>query len=372
MGGGTGRVPPPFLLDIRPMTGQDINMSTQNTFLTVAITLATGALGAAVAVWLSVPAPYLTGPAILVTLAGLLGLKTHIPDKLRNTVFLVIGLALGSSMTPETLQSAASWPVSLVGMSLGLAVLMLSSSWILNNLFRLEPTTALLASSPGHLSFVLSLGTDTGANVPLISVIQSVRVLVLTLMVPFAIAVFTDVDMAMRAPVGEVISLLHLAALAVLALALGLVLGRIKVPAALLIGAMIVSSIGHGMGWTPGLSPQPLSVMAFTIMGTLIGTRFSGVSGAELRHAALGGLVTTMLGLVLSGIFAAALSWLTGIRLIDMVIALAPGGLETMIAMAALMDADPAFVAIHHITRLFFLSVFVPLVLFMQKRGAKG
>ena len=44
-------------------------------------------------------------------------------------------------------------------------------------------------------------------------------------------------------------------------------------------------------------------------------------------------------------------------------VAFAPGGLETMVAMAGVVGADPAFVMFHHVARLFFLSAFVPLVL---------
>ncbi|MDG2374400.1 MAG: AbrB family transcriptional regulator, partial [Paracoccaceae bacterium] len=53
----------------------------------------------------------------------------------------------------------------------------------------------------------------------------------------------------------------------------------------------------------------------------------------------------------------------TGINFLYVIIALAPGGFETMVAMSAFVGADPAYVAIHHIARIFFLSALVPIAL---------
>ena len=46
-----------------------------------------------------------------------------------------------------------------------------------------------------------------------------------------------------------------------------------------------------------------------------------------------------------------------------MLVAFAPGGLETMVAMGAVIGADAGFVAAAHIARLFMLTGLVPLFL---------
>ncbi|MCF6303941.1 MAG: AbrB family transcriptional regulator [Rhodobacteraceae bacterium] len=326
-------------------------------------TIAVGGLGAALAWFLGVPAPFLTGPASFVSVAGLLGLKTVMPDRLRDTVFLVIGLVLGTSVTPEILDEAGKWPISLIAMSISVALIMVLGGWMFKRWFGMDRQTGLLAATPGHLSYVLSFSTDIGANTAIVSVIQSMRILILTLLVPVAIAVFTDADMTMRAPYGADISVANLLILAVLAFVLGRILLKLQVPAAYLLGGMILSSVGHGAGLTPGNLPVWLSSAAFIMMGTLIGTRFSGVSKKMLREAAFAGIAITFVGLSLAILTAMLVSQLTGLPLIWLIIALAPGGLETMVAMAGVVGADPAFVAFHHVARLFFLSAFVPLVL---------
>lgn len=339
---------------------------------TLFITLLIGAAGALAAAWLNIPAPFLTGPAIFVSLAGVAGISCDIPVRLRDVGFVVIGIILGASVTPEALSAAATWPASLIAMCTAVAAIMLAGGFMLATLFNIDRKTALLASSPGHLSYVLGFSTDIGADTAVISVIQSVRVLILTLMVPITIAVFTDADMSMQPTVGKTLSIFHLMILIVLAAVLGMGLKKFSVPAAYLLGGMIMSSLGHGFGLTPGVMPQNLSIGAFIGLGTLIGTRFSGVNLQVLAKSALGGVALTLLALVISIAAAVLVAQFTDLPLTDLVIAFSPGGLETMIAMGVVLGADPTFVAFHHVARLLFLSLFVPVALALKPRRRKA
>ncbi|MCJ9753740.1 AbrB family transcriptional regulator, partial [Neorhizobium sp. BETTINA12A] len=58
----------------------------------------------------------------------------------------------------------------------------------------------------------------------------------------------------------------------------------------------------------------------------------------------------------------------TGVPLDAALIAFAPGGLETMSAMAVMLHADPTYVGAHHVLRLMFLSVLMPVVLGKEAR----
>jgi len=339
-------------------------------FRPVFVALLIGITGAAFTWWFAVPAPFLTGPAAFVSVAGVLGVKCHIPPILRNACFIIIGLVLGSTITPEILSAAAAWPLSLAGMCVSVALVMLAGGTMFQHVFGMDRNTALLASSPGHLSYVLSYSVDLGAGTATISVIQSMRVLLLTLAVPAAVALLTDADMTMRAPVGLALSSVSFGLLAALAAGFGSVLAKVKVPAAYLIAGMIISSIGHATNTTPGSVTPMVSTAAFVVMGTLIGTRFSGVTLSTLRKAAVGGIALTLIGLGISIGAATVISHFSGLPLIDVIIAFAPGGLETMVAMGAIVGADPAYVAIHHVGRLFFLSVFVPFALSRSGTGA--
>ena len=69
----------------------------------VFVTVGSGLFGAGIAWALGLAAPFITGPALAVAFVSLMGVKCHIPLYFRNTVFLIIGIVLGSGVTPDIL-----------------------------------------------------------------------------------------------------------------------------------------------------------------------------------------------------------------------------------------------------------------------------
>ncbi|QBX99875.1 AbrB family transcriptional regulator [Rhodophyticola sp. CCM32] len=323
-------------------------------------TLGIGAIGAAIAWALGIPAPFLTGPAALVSLAALMGVTTDVPVQLRDVCFVLIGVGMGAGVTPEVLVAARQWPIPLVALSLLLLVIFFGGSWALGRVFGYDRNTARLAATPGHLSFVLSLSTEVKADIPIVAVVQSLRVLILTLLVPAVVALITDADLSMSTAPATPMALPALALIVVLAIGLGLLLKRWNIPAALLLAGMAVSTAAHGAGLVPGGMPLWIAIPTFVIMGTLIGTRFSGVTLALVIRAAAASVFLTVLALIATLVAALIVHHLSDLPLTDLMIAFAPGGLETMAALSIMLGADPAFTALHHIYRLVFLTVLVP------------
>ncbi|MHC0053473.1 AbrB family transcriptional regulator [Actibacterium sp. D379-3] len=333
-------------------------------------TLAIGAAGAALAVWLGIPAPFLTGPAFCVTLSALLGFQAPIPDRLRDGVFLLIGLNMGTAVTPEAVATAAKWPGSLTMLALSVLVIFLGGAALLRALFGMDRMSALLAATPGHLSFVMSLSAEVKADLASVSMIQTMRVLALTLLVPFIAPLLSDHPMPAMRPITHVMPLSALGALAVLAVLLGLAFQRLKVPAALLLAGMTVSAIAHGASITDGAMPRVLSIPAFVIMGALIGTRFTGISFRMVLRSLGATSVLTGFSALIALAAAMLVARVFGLPIVTALIAFAPGGLETMMAMSALLDANPAYVAAHHVFRLLFLSLILPLI--VARTRARG
>lgn len=327
-----------------------------------ALTALIGTAGALIAILIAFPAPYLIGPAIAITIAGLAGLNLTVPAQLRNVCFIIVGVSMGATVTPEVIVAASTWPLSFVMVLVAVVILLYASSWVLQRFFRYDRITALLASSPGHLSYVLSLAAETRCDLRAVSVGQSVRVLALTITVPLIVEIFdlvgTDpvlVPLAMSTPV--------LIAMLVVSALFGLLFMRWNFPAALLLGGVVVSIATHVTGFIGGGVPNWLLVPTYVILGSVIGTRFCGVSISELRTAFIAGGVVTVVVIVLAAGIAGGVSYLTGVPLDAALIAFAPGGLETMSAMAVMLDADPTYVGAHHVLRLMFLSVLMPIVL---------
>ncbi|TCO74198.1 AbrB family transcriptional regulator [Rhodovulum euryhalinum] len=326
------------------------------------LTLAAGAAGAVLATLLGVPAPFLTGPALTVTLLALGGVPVTMPARLRDACFVAIGVNMGAGVTPEAVATAARWPLSLALLAVVVLAILLFGARLLERLFGFDRMSALLTATPGHLSYVLSLSTDVRADLPRVTMIQTLRVLSLTLVVPFVAPLLGEGDLPLLPPGPAPMTLVVLVPLVAAAVLTGLAFQRLRVPAALLLGGMAVSGLGHATGTIEGTMPAWASIPAFTVMGTLIGTRFAGITPRMVWQALGASSLLTLFAAAISLAAAALVAQVLGLPMLTALIAFAPGGLETMMAMSLLLDADPAYVAAHHIFRLLVLTVALPII----------
>lgn len=335
------------------------------------ITFGIAVLGAGVTFSLSFPVPFLTGPAMAVTLAGMAGIKTEaLSPRLRDVVFVILGLTIGQGVTPEVFGAMQTWPVTLAALAGSLFAIVFLTPAILVRFWSMDAATAFLSSSPGHLSYVLGLSEGVKADLRMVSIVQSIRVLALTLLVPVAVTLTGQVpQQALEVPAET--ALLPLFVMSVFAGLAGYLLKRLRLPAAYLIGGMLVSVVAHVTGLVSGVMSYWLAAAAFVSLGGLIGSRFSGVTWPELRRALSAGTLVTVLGVLLAGVFAVIAHLITGMDLIAILIAFAPGGLETMAAMSVILGIDPTFVASHHVARLLMLTAIVPFIV-LRGRGDKS
>lgn len=330
---------------------------------TTVLTLATGMTGAALGYWLSAPVYVLTGPAILISVLSLAGIRFAIPNLLRDAAFVVIGIGIGAGVNSDVMAAMLHWPLAFLVLAATIVAILLVCRFLLMRFFGLDHQSAVLAATPGHLSFVLSMSAILDLNVARIVVIQSIRLLAMTLLVPFA-ALLAGVELGGTIlPPGTPMDWLQFGVLAAISIVAGLLFQRLRVPAAMLMGAMVVSSIAHLLEYTPGSLHPHVALVAFTILGTLIGTRFSGISSQQLKESMAAGLTITIASAVLAALAAIPVSMMLEMPVTHVLVAFAPGGFETMVAMGVVLGASPGFVAACHVARLLVLPMLVPLVL---------
>ncbi len=343
-------------------------MTAIETARSIALTAMVAALGAGLFWLIGFPAAPLTGSAAAVSIAGLMGLHVAIPVWLRNTCFIALGINIGTGVTREALAGVATWPISLAIMALALLASMVLCRRMMERRFGYDRTTATLASTPGHLSFVLSIALDRGANTSVVGMIQSIRVLFLTLALPLLVARIFGATGLQVLP-SEVMGVQSGVLLIAGSLVLSLIFTRLKLPAAFLLGGMIFSAGGHVAGLTPGRLPDPLIWAAFLMMGALIGSRFSGQDASALRKVLAAGCAVTAITMVCAAIGVGVAFAALGISPALLIVAFAPGGVEAMAAIAVQLGLDPTFVATHHVMRLAILSVLVPILMARIPRG---
>ncbi|MGR3804553.1 AbrB family transcriptional regulator [Marinibacterium profundimaris] len=336
------------------------------------LTLGIGAAGAGLGALIHFPAPALTGPAVAVTLASLWGLRLDVIPLIRAAAFLVVGTGLGAIVTDETTEALTRWPLAIVVLAVGLVATMAVSQWVLCRFFDFDRRGAVLAATPGHLSFVIGLGTSLNVDMARVTIVQSLRLLTMSLAVPMFALVF-GIQVTLGAVSSEApMAPLPFAALILVAGAAGWGLARLHMPAALIIGAMVVSAVAHGLGWIHGGLSPGVATVGFIVLGTLIGTRFTGVRPGAIVQAMGAGLATTVIGSVFAAAAAFPVALWLDMPFMGTVAGFAPGGFEMMIALGAVLGANPGLVAACHLMRLLILTVLVPLFLARAGRRARA
>ncbi len=89
----------------------------------------------------------------------------------------------------------------------------------------------------------------------------------------------------------------------------------------------------------------------------------------RLPAAAAGGTVVLLSATL---VFAMALAQVTGLPVVALVLAFSPGGLAEMSLIAIAIGADAAFVATHHVVRIFMIVVIAPLAFRLMRRERGG
>ncbi|WNZ53838.1 AbrB family transcriptional regulator (plasmid) [Microbulbifer sp. MKSA007] len=328
----------------------------------LSITLAIAGAGAGLFSLLGFPAAPLTGSALAVSIGGLLGAPVTVPLWLRTLCFIVLGTGIGSGVTPAVIDAAVTWPASFLALGISLILSMFLSRMVLVRFFGFDAYNASLASSPGHLSYILSMAADAKADVTRIGLAQSTRVLFLTICVPLFITLLFEETGTSFLPAQNITPLSAVYLLLGAAL-VGTIFLKMKLPAAYLLGGMLVSSLGHLTEFTPGKMPDWATLSSFLVMGALIGTRFKGISPDLFAKAIGAGIAVTLItvGMAIVGVVLAMP--LVGLDPSLLFVAFAPGGVEAMAAIAVQSGLDPTFVAAHHVFRLLLLTFLVPLLL---------
>jgi membrane AbrB-like protein len=347
-----------------------LSPSLRETLVRLVETLFIGAIGGAALGLAKFPAGWLSGAIIAVAIAALARRPVRVPRILGQCANIVLGISLGASVTPDSVARMSAWPASLAVLALAMACGSAAVIFYLHKVHDWDVMSALFASSPGGLSQALALAAETGADLRSVAMVQAMRVLVLSAGLPLCFAGFgiTGSRPMGNAAVATVASMEELAVLIVSATVGAIVAYRLRLPGGLLVGAMAVSGVLHATGLVQVNLPLPLAIVAFVVMGSIIGARFVGTDIWLLRRLTMVGLGALAVGTAVASVFAVAAALMLSLPVGDVVMAFAPGALEAMTTLAFALNLDPAYVGTHHIARLIFVSLVVPVVVPIIRR----
>lgn len=331
----------------------------------MALALAIGGLGGWLANWAQVPLAWMIGAMTATTVASILGLPIAIPPVLRSVFVAILGVMLGSGFTPEIIDRLPEWGISILVLVVYTAVAgsagMLYFRWVTGY----DRTTAYFAGMPGGLSEMILVGSAFGGDARVISLVHASRVLFVVLTLPFAFQLLLGYEPESRPEIGPALTEIPLVDLALLT-ASGVVgyfgARLLKLPAAAVVGPMVLSAIVHLAGVTDDKPPEVIVAIAQVVVGTAIGCRFAGTAPAFVVRTVVKASGGTVVLLAVALLFAVGLNAATDLPLPNLMLAYAPGGLAEMSLIAIALGFEAAFVASHHILRIFMIVVAAPLV----------
>jgi membrane AbrB-like protein len=323
-------------------------------------TLAIGTAGGLLFVWAGFPGGLISGAMVAVGIAALAGRRLAVPPIMTQTVLVLLGISLGSLASRQLINHISAYPLTIGLLALATFCSTFGSSLYLQRVHAWDRTSAFLAASPGALSQISILAAERGADVPAIVVVQTLRVIILTAALPLMLALTGLAASAPPAIVAATASPRELVELIAAAVAVSLLLRLMKFPASWMFGAMIASSVLHGMGLVEGGLPQWVRGIALVGIGALIGARFARMKTKTLLGYVHAGLGSFAIAIVISAIFVAVIVLTTHVGIADIVVAFAPGAMDAMLALALTLHIDPIFVGAHHLSRFVFVTIATP------------
>lgn len=330
------------------------------------------AIGGGAAGLTGLPAGWLWGAFLAVMIAGMARRPVYVPKQVSAVTFVFLGMMLGGAVTPETLAVMSKWPLSIALLAFAMLAITAAVAVYLHYVHRWDWLSAVFAAAPGALSQSLALAVSTSANVRAVVMVQAVRIVIYTAVLPAVIGSAVRDNLPPVAATSFAGSFWAELAILIVACASAAALAhRWHIPGAFIVGSMLISGVLHGTGLVHVNPPQIAANFCFLLMGALVGTRFAGVDFGTMRQLAgpaFGALIVgTLITFGLAYVAAQALA----IRMTDMFLAYVPGGLEAMSILAFALNLDAAFVGSHHLVRYVMLALLLPVIAAWLQHGKK-
>jgi len=316
-------------------------------------TLAIALAGGVTFTLIGFPGGLVSGSVLAVAAAALLGRPVRLPPGLARICYVIVGILLGAVVTPRTLKGFITWPASVALLMVAAVAMILATTSYLRIVHRWDRLSALMGASPGSMMQVIALSTELGADLRAVAIVQTVRVLLLTVGLPSGLAMFGLVAPAMpiaavpaaTSSLGEIVVLMTASSLTAFALA------RLRLPGGLLFGAMAGSGLLHGFGLVQAALPWWIGSASVVVLGAVVGSRFAGTTFRSIfgyLGAAFGSFAVS---LSVATLFVMMVTRLFPFPIANVVVAFSPGAQDTMMVLALALHLDPVYVGAHHVAR---------------------
>ena len=329
--------------------------------LRIALTLLLALAAAGLCLVLHTPLPWMIGPLLATAVLSMLGGPAESWTPLRNTGQWIIGAALGLYFTPQVVALVAGlWWAIVLNIVWALALGLMFAAWLHRvhhgpgpfHVEGLSRITTYFAAPIGAASEMTLLGERHGAQTDLVASAHSLRVLLVTLIIPFGFqwAGLRGLDVSVPG-LREVVW----PQLALLALLTGIgcwVMVLLRRTNPWFIGALAVSLLLTAFDIKLSALPQAMTNAAQLLIGISLGVHFTrGFVHMAPRWLASVALATAGM-ILLCAAFAWALAQFTQLHWATLLLGTSPGGIAEMSITAKVLQLGVPVVTAFHVTRL--------------------
>ena len=328
----------------------------------IIITHLIAAVGVAIFHLLHLPLPWLLGPIIACLLAALLGVPMRGMSTANNLMRTILGVAVGATFTWALVVTMVDMWSTLILVPLMVFAIGLIGVPYFQRLWGFDFATSYYGAMPGGLQDMLLFGEEAGGDVRALSLIHATRVMVIVVALPFILQGYWGVDLsnppgvpAASLPVSQLVLMVMCGVAGwQIAKAMGLFGSSI-------LGPMILAALLALSGVLQHRPPAEAIWMAQFFIGMTVGTKYAGVTGAEIRRDVTAALGFCLILLVLAGAFVEVIHLLALAPPMETLLAFAPGGQAEMTVLALIAGADMAFVIAHHVLRIVVVILGAPI-----------
>lgn len=309
------------------------------------------------------PAAFLLGPMLAAIVFGVRGAALRMPKPAFQAAQALVGCMVAHAITAEittTLLDDGPLILLVVGVTVVAGAVV---GLVLTRLRVLPGTTAAWGSAPGGAAAMVAMAEEHGSDPRLVAFMQYVRVAAVVLSASVVARVLTDGAAGGPPPAAaEGAGVLPvLVTLTVAAVGAGLA-RRLRLPAAALIGPMLLGAALHATGTASIALPLPLLELAYATIGWYVGLRFTRATLVATLHALPGILAATLAVILLCAVWALGLTHLLAIDFLTAFLATSPGGLDSVAIIAVGSKVDISFVLAVQTLRLFVVLITGPLL----------
>ncbi len=325
--------------------------------------LAASTVGAAIFHALDLPLPLMLGPMVGGLVVALAGAPLKGLGPLATMMRIVLGIAVGTAITPELLDRMPEMIYSIALIPPFILIIGLIGYPWFRKVCGFDHPTSYYCAMPGGLQDMLIFGEEAGGNVRTLSLVHATRVLVIVTSAPFLLQAMWGVSLA--GPLGASAADIPLGEMAIMAVAgaVGWLGARaIGLFGAPIIGPLVATALVSLAGLVEHRPPGEALLAAQFILGLGVGAQYVGVTLGELRRDVLSGMGYCVLLSGIALVFAEIVIAIGAAPPMEAFLAFAPGGQSEMAILAIVAGADLAYVVTHHLVRLVVVIIGAPIV----------